>query len=51
VVLFFPDGIVGTLQKLMARMGGARQAAPSTPPVQGTPHPSPLPKGEQEAVR
>ena len=47
VVLFFPDGIVGTAQKLMARMGGARQAAPSAPPTQGTPHPSPLPNGER----
>src|SRR5262250_608665 len=51
VVLFFPDGIVGTLQKLMARMSRARRPAPSTPPAQGTPHVSPLPKGEREVVR
>jgi len=50
VVLFFPDGIVGTAQKLMARMGRAPEAAPSAPPAQGTPHASPLPKGEREVV-
>ena len=45
VVLFVPDGIVGTAQKLMARFGGGRAAdsAPQAP----TPHPSPLPKGER----
>jgi urea transport system permease protein len=48
VVLFVPDGIVGTAQKLMARFGGARAAdsAPQAP----TPHPSPLPKGERGAL-
>jgi urea transport system permease protein len=48
VVLFVPDGIVGTAQKLMARVGGARAAdsAPQPP----TPHPSPLPKGERGAL-
>jgi hypothetical protein len=48
VVLFFPDGVVGTAQKLMARFGGARAevSAPQGP----TPHPSPLPKGEREVA-
>ncbi len=48
VVLFVPDGIVGTAQKLMARFGGARAAdsAPQAP----APHPSPLPKGERGAL-
>ena len=43
VVLFFPDGVVGTAQKLMARFAGARAA-------DSAPHPEPLPKGEREAA-
>ena len=48
VVLFVPDGIVGTAQKLMARFGGARAAdsAPQPPTL----HPRPLPKGEREVT-
>ena len=40
VVLFIPDGVVGTAQRLMSRLGAVRrQASP--------PHPDPLPKGER----
>jgi hypothetical protein len=29
VVLFFPDGVVGTAQKLMARFGAAKTPGPA----------------------
>jgi len=46
VVLFFPEGLVGTAQKLLARVGGSsrRLASPSAP----APRPSPLRKEEHE---
>jgi urea transport system permease protein len=50
VVLFFPDGVVGAAQKLMARVGGARRTAASKPPTPQAPHPSPLPEGETEVL-
>jgi len=48
VVLFFPEGLVGTAQKLLARVGGSSRplAAPSTP----APRPSPLRKEEREVT-
>src|SRR5215475_229413 len=48
VVLFFPEGLVGTAQKLLARVGGSnrRLAAPSAPATR----PSPLRKGEHEVA-
>jgi hypothetical protein len=32
-VLFFPDGVVGTIQKLLARLGGMKASAraPASP--------------------
>jgi urea transport system permease protein len=49
VVLFFPDGVVGTAQKLMARFGMTTgKAAPVSqmPP----PHPASISKGKREEV-
>jgi len=53
VVLFVPDGIVGTAQKLMARFGAAKDVASPEPPAPQapTPHPSPLPSGERGALQ
>jgi len=47
VVLFFPDGIVGSLQKLLPRL--ARSAPRPQSARFETPHPGPLPKGERGA--
>jgi urea transport system permease protein len=51
VVLFFPDGVVGTAQKLIGRVrpvGAAGRPAPAVTPR--APHPGPLPGGERERV-
>jgi urea transport system permease protein len=48
VVLFFPEGLVGTAQKLLARVGGSsRRLAASSAPA---PRPSPLRKEEREVA-
>src|SRR5499433_150786 len=48
VVLFFPEGVVGTAQKLLARVDGSSRpvAAPSAPALR----PSPLRKEEHEVA-
>jgi len=51
VVLFFPDGVVGTVQKVIARLRATQvtgQPVPAAVPL--APHPSPLPRGERERV-
>jgi urea transport system permease protein len=47
VVLFFPDGIVGSVQKLLPRL--ERSAPHPQAATFETPHPGPLPKGEPGA--
>jgi urea transport system permease protein len=52
VVLFVPDGVVGTAQKLIVRMrpagaAAARGAEPSSPSETLASHPGPLPRGER----
>ena len=47
VVLFFPDGIVGSMQKLLSRV--ARTAPRPQAATFETCHPAPLPKGERGA--
>jgi len=48
VVLFFPDGVVGTAQKLMARFGGAVKPVP-VPPM-APPHSASVSEGKREEV-
>ncbi|HEY4910276.1 MAG TPA: urea ABC transporter permease subunit UrtC [Methylomirabilota bacterium] len=48
VVLFFPDGVVGTAQKLMARFGGS--AKPVSTPHMAAPQSSSVPEGKREEV-
>jgi urea transport system permease protein len=48
VVLFFPDGVVGTAQKLMARFGGS--AKPVSTPQMAAPQSSSVPEGKREEV-
>src|SRR5215468_3100979 len=48
VVLFFPEGLVGTTQKLLARFAGSSQPV-STPSASAT-RPSPLRKEEHEVA-
>ncbi|HUO64829.1 MAG TPA: hypothetical protein VMT97_14035, partial [Terriglobales bacterium] len=48
VVLFFPDGVVGTAQKLMARFGGT--AKPVSTPRAASPPPSAVPESKREEV-
>ena len=48
VVLFFPEGLVGTTQKLLGRFAGSRSPV-STPSAPAT-RPSPLRKGEHEVA-
>ena len=48
VVLFFPDGVVGTAQKLMARLGGS--AKPVSTPQMAPPQSSSVPEGKREEV-
>ena len=47
VVLFFPDGIVGGVQKILPRLW--RPSPGSRPAAFDTPHSGPLPKGERGA--
>jgi len=52
VVLFVPDGVVGTAQKLIVRMrpagaAAARGVEPSSPSETLASHPGPLPRGER----
>jgi ABC-type branched-chain amino acid transport system, permease component len=49
VVLFFPDGVVGTAQKLMARFGMTTAKPAPAPPV-ASPHPAAMPEGKREEV-
>src|SRR5215470_9016062 len=48
VVLFFPEGLVGTTQKLLARFAGSR--VPVSTPSAPSPRPSPLRKEEREVA-
>src|SRR5262249_21924653 len=48
VVLFFPEGLVGTTQKLFARFAGSR--VPVSTPSAPSPRPSPLRKEEREVA-
>ena len=48
VVLFFPDGVVGTAQKLMARFGGATK--PVSVPQMAAPHTASVSEGKREEV-
>ena len=49
VVLFFPDGVVGTAQKLMARFGMTTGTPAPAPPV-ASPHPAAMAEGKREEV-
>jgi urea transport system permease protein len=49
VVLFFPDGVVGTAQKLMARFGMTTGKPAPAPPL-ASPHPAAMPEGKREEV-
>jgi hypothetical protein len=49
VVLFFPDGVVGTAQKLMARLGMTTAKPAPAPPVASS-HPAAMPEGKREEV-
>jgi len=48
VVLFFPDGVVGTAHKLMARFGGATK--PVSVPQMAPPHSAAVSEGKREEV-
>jgi urea transport system permease protein len=48
VVLFFPDGIVGSVQRLLPRLERSAPRRPQ-PATFETPHRGPLPKGEPGA--
>ena len=49
VVLFFPDGVVGTAQKLMARFGMTTGKPVPAPPM-ASPHAASMPEGKREEV-
>jgi urea transport system permease protein len=47
VVLFFPDGVVGTAQKVIMRLRPAGEPGPANASQTLAPHPGPLPRGER----
>jgi urea transport system permease protein len=47
VVLFFPDGVVGTAQKVIMRLRPAAEPGPANASQTLAPHPGPLPRGER----
>ena len=49
VVLFVPDGVVGTAQKLITRRWRVGSATAGSASQNLTPHPGPLPRGERGA--